>query len=54
MKNLLPAAYIDHNILKSVSLWCTYNVQLEIVSKPMGALHADQNGLLLLSAEAHG
>lgn len=31
-----------------------YNVQLQIVSEPVGALHSHQNGVFLLSAEAHG
>lgn len=38
-------------IFKSVT---AYYVQLKIVSQSRGALHPDQDGLLLLGAEAHG
>lgn len=32
----------------------SYDVQLKKVSEPVGALHPHQDGVLLLSAEAHG
>ena len=32
----------------------SYYVQLQVVSQSVGALHANQNGVLLLGAEPHG
>lgn len=44
----------QHGATKKPCDCSTHYVQLQIVSEPMGALHSHQDGVLLLSAEAHG
>lgn len=56
-KSLLMLIFIHNSsviVYQTLTVSHPYYVQLKIVSKPTGALHSNQDGVLLLRAEAHG